>query len=110
DGRGTVAFGAAMDQRVGEALVRQQPCRDELVEQGLDLLGGLGMRRQFAREFGSAVLAPRQQAKRACLQRQGTLGTPGAAAAFAGASASSPAAWHFQAAASSGAAPRAATP
>lgn len=83
------ALGAPMHERLGEALVRQQPRRDQRVEQLIELRGAFGVRGKLAGQLGAAVLAPREQAQRARLQRRAA---------------------GFQAAASSGAAPRAATP
>ena len=83
------SFGAPMHERLGEALVRQQPRRSQFVEQRLELRGAIGVRGELAGQLGATVLAPREQAQRARLQRRAA---------------------GFQAAASSGAAPRAATP
>ena len=115
DRRRAVALGAPMDQRFGEALVGEQSCRDELIEHGLELLGALGMSRELARQFGAAMLAPRKKPQCACLQRYATpgaarAGVAGAACAVLAGTAACPLARRLQAAASSGAAPRAATP
>lgn len=83
------AFGAPMHERLGEALVRQQARRGQIVEQRLELRGAFGVRSELAGQLGAAVFAPREQAQRTRLQRRAA---------------------GFQAAASSGAAPRPATP
>src|SRR5690606_876875 len=107
DRRSAVALGAPMHQRFGETLVRQQPRRGEFVEQGLDLLGAFGMGGELAAELGATVLAPREQAQRARLQRDADLRAVGGPVARAAAETVTR---RLQAAASSGAAPRAATP
>lgn len=89
DRGGAEAFGAPMHERFGEALVREQPRRSQFLEQRAELCGVVGMRGKFAGQLGAAVFAPCEQAQRACLQRRVV---------------------RFQAAASSGVAPRAATP
>jgi len=64
DPRGAKALAAAARQDLGEAAIGKQFLRFQLAEQVLQLVGGFGVGRELAREFGAAVLAPCQIAQR----------------------------------------------
>ncbi len=62
---------APVNDRFGESVIRKQPGRLEFNENTLELLGRLGVTRQFAAQFGSTVLPTGQVTKRPPLERQG---------------------------------------
>jgi hypothetical protein len=68
DARRAVLARQAVRPRFGVALVGKLLVPDQTVQQPCELFGGLGVRRQFARQLGAGVFPPSEQAQGPRLQ------------------------------------------